>query len=277
MSNNQRIRQFVLRSPKWIVGVLVLAILATTALQAHAALTQADSLGHTPVVAPQVVDTSKAVSQSTTGVAAVTATGTKTPASILNCTPASYTAPGMLALNTFNSGLSEVTEPTNYYQIYGNTTTDIAQQLTKCAPKIASEDNQDFVGYSSYAINWQYTYLPQADGRCAIQDVKIGLHLGGVRPTWQQGPSTSAAVAANWQRFITALNTHEDGHIALDRQYAAQLLADLKQQPPTTCASIGSVLDSVIQHDLVALAQANDNYDAQTHHGATQGAVLILQ
>lgn len=70
------------------------------------------------------------------------------------------------------------------------------------------------------------------------------------------------------------LEVHEEGHIALDRQYASQILQALQTMAAAPCNSIRQQADAVANDRVQALRQANRNYDAATRHGRTQGALL---
>ena len=105
-------------------------------------------------------------------------------------------------------------------------------------------------------------------------------------PKWTDGYSDGCdEVKAEWDRFLAALTTHEQGH----DQVSEKALTDA--QPSTTIIGVGSdrVEATAVanaqadleakyaaegQRLLDAINAANDQYDADTDHGATQGAVL---
>jgi len=51
-------------------------------------------------------------------------------------------------------------------------------------------------------------------------------------------------------------------------------VTDLTALPAMACSQLASSANGIIQNDVAALNQANTDYDSQTNHGATQGAVL---
>jgi predicted secreted Zn-dependent protease len=71
-----------------------------------------------------------------------------------------------------------------------------------------------------------------------------------------------------------ALKTHEDGHTALDIEYATKLATALQNTGNMDCATLTRQTQSIIDSHVTMLNAANELYDSQTNHGATQGAVL---
>lgn len=189
------------------------------------------------------------------------------------CTPDSYAGTAALDLSSSPAGLSQVVEATHYYQIYGYNAAQARQQITQCAPRLSS-GNDDFTGYTSYRLNWLYNYGDNGSGQCTLSNIKIGMHIGEVLPALQLSQYADSGFAAKWQAFVPALDTHEHGHIALDEQYASKILSDLQSFPASDCGTISQAATNLISSDIAVLDQANSTYDAQTNHGATQGALL---
>jgi|GEM_PF-6045497 len=196
-----------------------------------------------------------------------------TPPQLINCQPDSYSGPAAINLATSSSGLTQVVDPIHYYQIYGYTVTQARQQISQCAPRLSS-NGEDFTGYTSYRLSWSYDYGSNGAGQCVLSNVKLGMRIGEVLPALQPSNYADTTFTAKWSNFVAALNTHEQGHVALDEQYAAKIMGELQNFQPADCAGIDQTATNLIRSEVVALDHANDTYDTQTSHGATQGAVL---
>lgn|GEM_PF-4056921 len=197
-----------------------------------------------------------------------------TPASTqvtTSCQRASFSQPQQLDLSARPVGLTTVSDPIDYYAISGANDAVLRQQIISCAPQLSGQDQ--FTGYSVYALDWSYDYSIGDNNQCQITSAKVGLHLAEVLPQWQDG-AASASFTASWQHFMTRLRVHENGHLSLDKQYAAKVLADLQHAGPLNCGNLTATVSKLVHADITALNQANDNYDAITDHGATQGAIL---
>ena len=194
-----------------------------------------------------------------------------------SCAPDStYGLPSQLNLAADGNGLTQVIDAHSYYQVYGNTAAQIHAQVKQCAPNGGSEagGGDEFAAETGYRLTWQYDTTTDGSGVCDVANVKVGLHLNMVLPAWQATASASNGLNAAWQNYISSLVTHENGHAAIDQQYAGQLLNDLQAYPATDCGSIAASIQAKANADIAALTAANNAYDAQTNHGATQGAIL---
>jgi predicted secreted Zn-dependent protease len=213
------------------------------------------------VAAPTVPEVSIAVQQP------VQSAGSLIPACALD---ASFHAPGALNLTSSNGVVVQV-DPVHYYQVYGNSGNQVRQQIIACAPKLSGDD--DFTGYTASDISWRYI-TASSGGQCKLESITIGMHISEVLPAWGSASTASQAFTTAWNRFVTALDTHEQGHIAIDKQYAGKLLSDLSQLPADNCDKLSSEASALIKADSAAMDTANSDYDASTNHGASQGAIL---
>ncbi|HWT55608.1 MAG TPA: DUF922 domain-containing protein [Candidatus Microsaccharimonas sp.] len=194
--------------------------------------------------------------------------------SVQTCVP--YTAslaPSQINLTTHHDGLTKVIDTPNFYQIYGNDAATLRAEVRRCAPK-STGDTAQYTAQTIYRISWQYSYVHDSASMCHVIHAKVGVHIGQILPFWQPTTTANAGLSGDWQAFMTALTTHENGHTALDAQYAQTLLDDLNGFPSTACDQLPGAVQYVANNDIGMLDQANDNYDSSTDHGATQGAIL---
>ncbi|TAH35852.1 DUF922 domain-containing protein [Candidatus Saccharibacteria bacterium] len=190
------------------------------------------------------------------------------------CTPATYALPGALDL-IGTSGLTETVEPTQTYSIYGVNGAELRQQIQACAPRERSGDAvAEFTAQTGYYLSWQYDYAMRGDGLCTVANPRVGLHVAMILPDWQPSTDADRSLVTKWRTFIENLTVHENGHVNLDREYARQMFADLQSFPASSCDTIQQSVNAIMQNNIVRLNIANDQYDAATNHGATQGAVI---
>ncbi len=192
---------------------------------------------------------------------------------IARCTPLSFGEPSELLLDDAPTGLTIRIDATTYYRVYGANASQLEQQIKQCAPGGNPDAAAEFTGVTNYSLTWSYAYTSLTNGNCQLSDVKVGLHTATALPEWQP-LAASTRLANEWQAFIKALAMHEQYHVGLDRLYAAQLTADLTNLAPMSCGRLASAAQSLVQADITTLNQANTDYDTQTDHGATQGAIL---
>jgi predicted secreted Zn-dependent protease len=133
------------------------------------------------------------------------------------------------------------------------------------------ENGRVFIGHTSREIRWRLHWRDTGGGNCRIDDVRVTLHttivlpqLGGVDPDRQ----------AEYTRFYTALRIHENGHYQIEQKMAAALERELAALPEASCAGIEAVANAKGNDIVREFDRKEVQYDAETDHGRTQGAVL---
>lgn len=186
-----------------------------------------------------------------------------------NCTPT--VIPSLsAAASTADPGVHE-NRQTQTYDVFGYTTSDVNGQMNACGPNISGER---FAASTTYSLNWSYDFAADINGNCRVVNPSVAINILIVYPEWHTSPYAESGLATRWQNFISNLKTHEEGHAQLDRAYALSIYNRLVNQPATSCSMIDSAVRAAVSTDISALNKANDNYDDQTHHGTTQGALL---
>lgn len=157
---------------------------------------------------------------------------------------------------------------TKTYSIISHDIYDVHNQLVSCSPII--EGGHRYAASTDYSLAWSFAYQPQGDGLCTISKASVAINVLQIYPNWQP----PVAEHKQWDRFVTQLKSHEDGHARLDLAAATDILNNLNHFPVTDCATIEATANKAAYTRLAALDQANASYDRQTGHGASQGATL---
>ena len=203
----------------------------------------------------------------------LTLTGNSPIAPPSPCSPISFGTPTELDLSVQPNGLSVQADQPTQYQIFGSSAAQLRTQIQQCGPGATGTADAEFTGQTAYNLSWQYSAIDTGDS-CSVSDMKVGLHTAIAIPYWQPSNTAAQGLGSRWQHFVSGLTTHEDGHAAIDKLYAAKLTTDLSGIQNVPCNSLASDVNATAKADTAALNQANDTYDASTNHGATQGAVL---
>ena len=195
-----------------------------------------------------------------------TAAAPATSASATDCSkvPASLSA---VKISPKRPGLTHVASDPLYYDVGGATLAEINTRMAACGTATQGE----FAASTSYVINWQISYQTTHSGQCQVDKVSVGLHT---QSTYPRRSDIDDAIANSWYTFMQHLTTHEAGHVALDKQYATQILHTLQELPADNCQAIDQKATATASSLVRSLDQANNNYDAATGHGRTQGAAL---
>lgn len=186
------------------------------------------------------------------------------------CTSNGYTEPAALTLSTQPEGLTKVIDTPTYYQISGGSVQDLRTSIETCTARKAVGN---FHAVTTYQLNWSYGIAADANG-CSLTSVRVGLHVNQFMPLFVPSSTTPSVTQSTWSNYANSLQTHEDGHTAIDTRYAEQLVAALQNLRNIPCNTLDSQAKTTVQSYVTMLNAANELYDSQTGHGTTQGAVL---
>jgi Bacterial protein of unknown function (DUF922) len=113
---------------------------------------------------------------------------------------------------------------------------------------------------------WFPTYTLTADDP---PTVSVTVNTRITMPRWVEYGSASQPEKDEWDRFIAALEAHEQGHIDIVKQQLSGIDEQMAGPSPDAAKQIW-------QNALSDLQSASDNYDAQSDHGRNQGTIIDL-
>lgn len=159
-----------------------------------------------------------------------------------------------------------------HYSVSGSTTAEISNSVFKNTPVSMGGNRFGAVTHNQFQTG--YSTVPTASGGCEVKNARITLNSTIVLPSLIQG-GQSPAVLAEWERYIGALRAHEQMH-ANNGKYTAQTLANRLYDFSTKfpCQEMRVKLDQAIDRLINNMGVWDQNLDAQTEHGKTQGAYL---
>lgn len=164
-----------------------------------------------------------------------------------------------------------VTVTVNRYPIQGMTAADLRRDLNATGP-LDEKTNRRFDGYTRWWVRWRYWYTNQADG-CRIDRAEVKTEVTITLPEWNAPLGASSELKQRWQRYITALETHENGHKQNGLDASRDILAKLKDFPAySTCDQVGLAANEAAHAIIREYNEKDITYDRVTNHGATEGA-----
>jgi predicted secreted Zn-dependent protease len=162
------------------------------------------------------------------------------------------------------SGAVDLDIPIKHYAVQGATYEALSQSLKNNGPK-------GFHGLSSWRIDYEYT-TRKLGGGCQVDTVKVKVGGEILMPRWTDEASGPSDLQRRWSTYYAALRQHEDGHIQHGRELALlirQRLLGLGVQP---CEQMQALTEGEFKRLSGNLKARDEDYDARTNHGATQGA-----
>lgn len=155
------------------------------------------------------------------------------------------------------------------YAITGKSAGELRRQLDTLGPK---DQSGRFDAYTHWNVRWTYSYDRTA-AACAVTDVKVTVTVKITMPEWSPPPDASPELVSSWNRYIKALERHENGHRDNGVAAGRDVLSTLRSFGSRgTCTKSGEDANAT-GLEVVKRYQAKDkDYDRTTGHGRTQGA-----
>ncbi|MCS6814844.1 MAG: DUF922 domain-containing Zn-dependent protease [Cyanobacteria bacterium] len=158
----------------------------------------------------------------------------------------------------------------NYYVIAGSTANQLRQQLNQRGPEWTP--GQRFDATTRWYVRWSYRYAVR-DNYCRLTSNQVRADITITMPKWQMPPRVSKDLVRRWQRYVTALQRHEDGHRDHGINAAREVAQALERFPSrSTCEQLEMSVNTAMMQIIENYSQKDVEYDRVTQHGATQGA-----
>lgn len=145
--------------------------------------------------------------------------------------------------------------------------------MSKAGP--GAEDIIGIDARTKWDVKWRYG-LSQIPGGCRIQSVTTSVHVTYFMPRWKNPAEGSPELRKKWNKFVKALQIHEDGHKDHGIHAAQEIEAGIAQlRPLRSCNDMQRAADTTANSILEKYRKKDLYYDILTIHGATQGAVFL--
>jgi len=159
----------------------------------------------------------------------------------------------------------------HYYSIYGYNRYDLREQVNACGPKT---DEGAFTGLTTAWFNWTYQFAFNNQGECTVSKSAVGVNVDIYYPNWEIKGDTENGLTDEWNAFMNNLVIHEQGHMQRHYDIADQIYNSILGLSAPSCDEVDSTAQTVVNNLMEQDRTSNVAYDAQTDHGATQGAIL---
>lgn len=156
-----------------------------------------------------------------------------------------------------------------YYDVHGRTLAEVRADMRRLGPKVA---DSSFVGETRSPMRWSWRTSSNG-GICSIPDPTVSVNAQITLPRWTPPPDTEPGLAAEWARFIAALETHEAGHKDISAKAGRDIVEQLRGLSGP-CSQIGSRANDIAQGIVDRANEQQKAYDAATRHGLTQGTAF---
>jgi predicted secreted Zn-dependent protease len=168
--------------------------------------------------------------------------------------------------------VSETGASIHWYDINGSTRAELRRDLDRLGPLDSNSARHD--AYTAWFVTWHFQLMPVGAG-CKISAVDTTLRIDITLPRWQPADEVEQAIIDAWRDYLVALWQHENGHRDIGAKAASEIETVLPTLPPRRSCADAEISANQTAQAVLARYQAEDRqYDAETHHGATQGATF---
>jgi predicted secreted Zn-dependent protease len=172
------------------------------------------------------------------------------------------------AANLFGQSVSCTT---NYYPVTGDDLRAIHLSLRQSQPRRSAGG---YDGLAVWNINWRFS-ASQNGSVCRLATFTTTTTINITLPRWVAPTNASAAVRAEWDRYIRALGQHEYGHAQYALAAAGEMQRRLKEvSEDGSCEGLKQRVNSFCQAIVQKYKQLDSAYDERTDHGRNEGARL---
>ena len=160
-----------------------------------------------------------------------------------------------------------VTEQSKLYDVEGKDAHELRANLDAQGPE---DEHGRHDALTKWYVKWHYDY--DRGDRCRLKNIRVTLDIKRTMPRWV---AETPELVERWHRYLDALKTHEDGHAKNGHDCARAILARLQAlAPQADCDRAEELANAQGNAELDTARQRDASYDAETHHGRTQGATF---
>jgi predicted secreted Zn-dependent protease len=188
--------------------------------------------------------------------------------------PGNPSVPKVDIKNIEGANAVQLTQRIEYktYAVSGCNAEDISSSLRRSTNQ--SSAGRYEVGVTTSTTRYSYKY-EESGGQCRLKGASITSDIAVTLPELPNQQGVSSDTLARWQAFLSALRTHEQGHVDIILKSAGVIKATFEAQTnPVPCATLETTLKGSVQRETDVANAANEAYDSSTNHGVNQGVAF---
>ncbi len=166
------------------------------------------------------------------------------------------------------AGVNVETKHENY-TIRGASADALRSDLARLGPK---DQDGSHHAYTRWNVRWSYPYA-RSPGSCATGKANVSVTVTFTMPEWEPPSDAPAELVERWNKYIKALEHHENGHKEHGLGAARDVLRKLERlEAEPDCDSMNREANAAANRVVEDYKAKDKAYDRDTRHGATQGA-----
>jgi len=159
-----------------------------------------------------------------------------------------------------------------YYMVSGNTAEEIWADIIKKSP--VKHNDRLHVAYTKWNVNWQFWWLDKGNS-CEMTRITTTLDVAYTLPKLKQSSSMPDSLISRWEKYNSALLSHEQGHSDLGKKAAIEIENAISSiEPRTNCKLLERDANKMGKDIVKKYSRIEQDYDRSTRHGLNTGAVF---
>jgi predicted secreted Zn-dependent protease len=155
------------------------------------------------------------------------------------------------------------------YPVEGASMDDIRGHL-----RAETDGSAGYDALTRWNVHWSFRF-DRSSGGCRLAAALIDLTIDISLPRLSAEAGLNPDAAQRWHAYVAALEEHEMGHAGRESAVVEALKDALEAAGPAAdCSALGADLNAIGNDYVTQISLVDAAYDAETGHGATQGAVL---
>jgi len=158
----------------------------------------------------------------------------------------------------------------HWYDVDGDSEPELRSVMDAKGPPDSAGNRHD--AYTAWYVTWRFPFSRTEEG-CSTGPVTTSVRIDVTLPRWR-APAGSLLVK-KWRRYLDSLAEHESGHRETGFNAATEITEVLPALPAKpTCEEAEEAANAAAREVLARHQKRDADYDLETSHGATQGAVF---
>jgi predicted secreted Zn-dependent protease len=167
----------------------------------------------------------------------------------------------LLAFVTLPASAASVVKTYSYFSVGGSSMEEIETELSKRGPHIR-ETGLRHPGATRMAFTTRFVYA-EGNGQCRVAKANVTVKAKVILPRWRRNRKAEEATFLIWDTLEADIKRHEESHVVIAKNYAAELERALRAIGPQEDCSIVAAKAKLVsskilkQHDLAQNAFDN--------------------
>ena len=151
-----------------------------------------------------------------------------------------------------------------FYEISGSTADELREQMNQKGP-VDSASRLRYDARTNWYVSW--TWPGYGESQCDLSQASVSYDIKVTAPHWEPAPDADPDLVDRWNNYMNSLAVHEQGHVDNIVNNYLQVRDAIRD---ATCATAEQAAQEVLDQ----FRQFDTDYDLETVHGKTQGAVF---